>query len=261
MFPISDDNPTLRTPVVTYALLLTLLVVFVFVQGGGGFVGPDGPLKLIASVCDYGMVPGELTHRAPLGLRVPMAPGIDCVVDNQAINVLTPLTSIFLHGSWTHLLGNSLYLWVFGNNVEDSMGRGRFLAFYLLCGLTAAGAHVLVAGASPVPTVGASGAISGILGGYLVLYPKVRVRTFFPPFFLFHVPAWAYLVFWFGGQVLAGLPQLSPMRPDASSGVAVWAHIGGFVTGLVLVRLFEDRGRVARRITAGDARAVWDPTA
>ena len=258
MFPISDDNPTLRTPVVTYALLITLLVVFVFVQGGGGFVGPDGPYKLIASVCNYGMVPGELTHRAPLGLHVPMAPGVDCVVDNDAINVLTPLTSMFLHGSWTHLLGNSLYLWVFGNNVEDSMGRGRFLAFYLICGLAAAATHVLVESASPVPTVGASGAISGVLGGYLVLYPRVRVRTFFPPFFLFHVPAWAYLIFWFGAQALTGLRSLNPMRPDASAGVAVWAHIGGFVTGFVLVKLFEDRGRVERRVEVRDARAAFD---
>lgn len=261
MFPISDDNPTLRTPVVTYALLITLLAVFLFVQGGGGYVGPDGGYRLIASVCNWGMVPGELTHRAPLGLRVPMAPGIDCAVDNDPRNVLTPLTSMFLHGGWMHLLGNSLYLWVFGNNVEDSMGRGRFLAFYLICGLAAAATHVLVEGASPVPTVGASGAISGILGGYLVLYPRVRVRTFFPPFFLFHVPAWAYLIFWFGGQALTGITSLNSMRPDASAGVAVWAHIGGFVTGFVLVRLFEDRGRVARRLTAGDARAVWDPTA
>ena len=261
MFPFSDDNPTLRTPVVTYALLLTLLVVFVFVQGGGGFVGPDGAYKLIASVCNFGMVPGELTHRAPLGLHVPMAPGVDCVVDNDAINVWTPLTSMFLHGGWMHLLGNSLYLWVFGNNVEDSMGRGRFLAFYLICGLVAAATHVLLNTGSPVPTVGASGAISGILGGYLVLYPRVRVRTFFPPFFLFHVPAWAYLIFWFGGQALTGIASLNPMRPDASSGVAVWAHIGGFVTGFVLIKLFEDRGRVERRVEIGDARAVWDPAA
>ena len=260
MFPISDDNPTLRTPVVTYALLLTLLLVFVFVQGGGGFVGPDGMYRLVASVCNYGMVPGELTHQVPVGVAVPMGPGIACVVDRDPINTFTPLTSMFLHGSWIHLLGNSLYLWVFGNNVEDSMGRGRFLAFYLICGLAAAAAHVLVQPGSPVPTVGASGAISGILGGYLVLYPKVRVRTFFPPFFLFHVPAWAYLIFWFGGQLLTGLPQLSSMRPDASSGVAVWAHIGGFITGFLLIKLFEDRGRVARRVTAGDARALWDPT-
>jgi membrane associated rhomboid family serine protease len=257
MFPISDDNPTLRTPVVTYALLATLLLVFVFVQGAGGVINP---YSLIASVCNYGLVPAELLHTRPVGFAVPMAPGVACVVDNEPINIFTPLTSMFLHGGWAHLLGNSLFLWVFGNNVEDSMGRGRFLAFYLICGLVAAAAHMAVEPNSPVPTVGASGAISGVLGGYLLLYPRVRVRTFFPPFFLFRVPAWFVLIFWFGGQLLTGLPQLSQMRPDASSGVAVWAHIGGFVAGAVLVRFFEDRGRVARRTTAGDAQAAFGTT-
>jgi membrane associated rhomboid family serine protease len=205
-------------------------------------------------------VPAELLHTRPVGFAVQMAPGVACVVDNEPVNILTPLTSMFLHGGWAHLLGNSLFLWVFGNNVEDSMGRGRFLAFYLICGLAAAAAHMAVEPNSPVPTVGASGAISGVLGGYLLLYPRVRVRTFFPPFFLFRVPAWFVLIFWFGGQLLTGLPQLSQMRPDASSGVAVWAHIGGFVAGAVLVRFFEDRGRVARRTTAGDAQAAFGTT-
>jgi membrane associated rhomboid family serine protease len=256
MIPISDQNPTIRTPVVTYGLLAALLIVFVVVQGAGGTL--DGGRLLITSVCNYGMVPGELTHRAALGLAVPMGPGVACVVDNEAINLLTPLTSMFLHGGWAHLLGNSLYLWVFGNNVEDSLGRGRFLLFYLLCGLAAAFTHVMLSPTSPVPTVGASGAISGVLGGYLVLYPRVRVRTYFPPIFLFHVPAWFVLVFWFGEQILAGLPQLSPLRPDVSSGVAVWAHVGGFVAGVVLVKFFANRGMVRRRTALGDARAVWD---
>jgi membrane associated rhomboid family serine protease len=252
MIPISDDNPTLRTPVVTYVLLATLLVVWMLGQGGG--VDAD---QLIASVCNYGMVPGELTGGAPLGLAIPMSANLACVVDDEPINVLTPLTSMFLHGGWGHLLGNSLYLWVFGNNIEDSMGRRRFLAFYLLCGLAAAATHVLLEQSSPVPTVGASGAISGVLGGYLLLYPKVRVRTYFPPIFLFRMPAWLILILWFGQQVLTGLPQLSQMRPDASAGVAVWAHVGGFVAGVLLVRLFEDRGLVRRRVLGGDARAAW----
>lgn len=257
MFPISDDNPTLRTPVVTYALLATLLLVFVVVQGAGGVTNPD---QLVASVCNYGMVPAELLKTRPVGLAIPMTPRLACVIDDYTINYFTPLTSMFLHGGWAHLLGNALFLWVFGNNVEDSMGRGRFLAFYLICGLAAAAAHLAVEPASPVPTVGASGAISGVLGGYLLLYPRVRVRTFFPPFFLFRVPAWFVLVLWFVGQVVAGLPQLSQMRPDVSSGVAVWAHIGGFVAGALLVKLFEDRGRVARRTHAGDAQAAFGAT-
>jgi membrane associated rhomboid family serine protease len=213
-----------------------------------------------AAICNYGMVPGELTGMAPLGSGVPIGPGMACVVDDLAVNVITPVTSMFLHGSWAHLGGNALYLWVFGNNIEDSMGRARFLVFYLLCGLAAAAAHVLLDAGSPVPTVGASGAISGVLGAYLVLYPRIRVRTFFPPIFLFHVHAWMVLVFWFGTQVVAGLPELNRVDPDVSGGVAVWAHVGGFVAGVVLVKLFEDRSRVRRRTTAGDAQVAFDET-
>ncbi len=204
------------------------------------------------------MVPGELTHRRRWGSAIPIGQDLACVIDNEPINPLTPLTSMFLHGGWGHLLGNSLYLWVFGNNVEDSMGACRFLAFYLLCGLAAAATHVLLNGGSPVPTVGASGAISGVLGGYLVLYPRVRVRTYFPPIFLFHVPAWFVLVFWFGEQLLAGLPQLMSLRREVSGGVAVWAHVGGFVAGVVLVKLFEDRSQVRERVAVGDAAAGWE---
>jgi len=256
MFPIGDENPTLRTPAMTYLLLATTFAVWVLVQGAG-----LDPLALAKSVCDLGLVPGEVTHRAALGSAVPLGNGLACVVDNEPINRFTPLTSMFLHGSWGHILGNSLYLWIFGNNVEDSTGRGRYLVFYLVCGLVAAATHVALSPASPVPTVGASGAISGIMGAYLVLYPHARIRMFFPPFFLFHVPAWLMLVFWFGTQVLTGLPQLSPMRPEISGGVAVWAHVGGFVAGVVLIKLFENRSLVRRRVEAGNARAVFDPNA
>jgi membrane associated rhomboid family serine protease len=130
------------------------------------------------------------------------------------------------------------------------MGPGRFLAFYLICGLVAAGAHVLVEPASPVPTVGASGAISGVMGAYLVLYPRVRVNMLFIFiifFKVFAIPAWIVLLWWFFIQVLTGLPQLSPTRPDVSSGVAVWAHVGGFVAGVVLIKLFENPRLVAKR--------------
>lgn len=254
MFPISDDNPTLHTPVMTWAILGVLAAVWVLVEGAG-----LNGAQLAATVCNYGMVPGELTHRAPLGSGVPIGPGMACVIDNEGINILTPLTSMFLHGSWGHILGNALFFWVFGNNIEDSMGSGRFLVFYLLCGLIAAAAHVLVSPASPVPTVGASGAISGVLGAYLVLYPHARVNILF--WFLFFVrvipvPAWAALLYWFVVQVITGLPQISPLRPDVSGGVAVWAHIGGFVAGMVLIKLFEDRGRVAQRKAIHDAQ-LW----
>ena len=251
MIPLSDDNPTLRRPVMTWALLASLVVIWIVVQGAGLH-----ELQLAKSVCDLGMVPGELTHRAPLGYSIPIGRGIACVVDNESINRLTPLTSMFLHGSWGHLLGNGLFLWVFGNNIEDSMGPVRFLVFYIICGLAAAAAHVLIDPASPVPTVGASGAISGVLGAYLVLYPKARVNMLF--FFLIIIrviplPAWVVLVWWFAIQIIQGLPQLSPLRPEVSGGVAVWAHVGGFVAGVLLVKLFENRALVAERKAVHDA--------
>ena len=255
MFTVGDDNPTLRTPVITYAILATLLGVWIVVQGGGGMFGPD-PLALVKSVCNLGLVPAELTHLRPVGFSVPLDPqsGLACVVDSEPINRLTPLTSMFLHGGWMHLFSNSLFFWVFGNNVEDSMGRWRFLAFYLLCGLAAAGAHVLVSPASPVPTVGASGAISGVMGAYLLLYPKAKVRMFFPPIFLFRVSAWIVLLWWFGTQVLSGLPELSRVRADAvTGGVAVWAHVGGFVAGAALVKLFENKSLILRRDVAHES--------
>lgn len=254
MFPIRDDNPTLRTPVMTYAILGAMLLVWIVVQGGGGVFGAD-PYKLVRSVCNLGLVPAELTHMRPVGYAIPLDPrsGLACVVDNEPVNVLTPLISMFLHGGWGHLLGNALYFWVFGNNVEDSMGRVRFLVFYLLCGLAAAGAHVLVEPTSAIPTVGASGAISGVMGAYLLLYPKAKVRTYFPPIFLFRVSAWVVLLLWFGTQVISGLPDLMQVRQEASGGVAVWAHVGGFIAGAALVKLFENKSLILRRDVAHES--------
>jgi membrane associated rhomboid family serine protease len=251
MIPISDENPTLRRPVMTWVLLAALVVVWIVGQGAG-----LDELRLAASVCNYGLVPGELTGQAQVGFALPIGRNISCIVDNDPINKLTPLTSMFLHGSWGHLLGNALFLWVFGNNIEDSMGPGRFLAFYLLCGLAAVGAHIIVDPRSPVPTVGASGAISGVLGAYLVLYPRARVNMLFFFVFLIRViplPAWAVLIWWFAIQLLQGLPQLSPLRPEVSGGVAVWAHVGGFVAGVILVKLFENEALVTERKAVHDA--------
>jgi membrane associated rhomboid family serine protease len=217
------------------------------VPEGGGF----DPVKLATMICNYGMIPGELTHLARIGTFVPMGDGLRCYVDNSAINVLTPITSMFLHASWGHILGNAIFFWVFGTNVEDSMGPGRFLAFYLMCGLVAAATQAMIDPSSPIPTIGASGAISGVLGGYLVLYPRVRVNMLFWLIVLLRVipiPAWIVLVYWFAVQVVAGLPQLSPAGQDrADSGVAVWAHIGGFVAGMLLIKVFENPRLVAQR--------------
>lgn len=235
----------------THAILAGMAATWIFVQGAGL---PSNDIKLVTSVCNLGMVPGELTHMARLGTGVPLGVGMACVVDNEPVNFLTPLTSMFLHGGWGHLLGNALFFWVFGKRIEDSMGSVRFLCFYIICGLAAAATHIVMQPASPVPTVGASGAISGVLGAYLILYPRVRVKMFFF-FLLFYkiipLPAWLVLIWWFFWQVISGLPDLMSVRPDVSSGVAVWAHIGGFVTGMILVKFFENRRLVARRSLAG----------
>src|SRR6266576_1579167 len=188
MIPLGDELPTVRTPWMTYAILLAMLLVWIFVQGAG-----FDQQALAASVCNLGMVPGEITHMAPIGEAVPLGRNVACVIDNDPINKFTPLISMFLHGGWGHILGNALFFWVFGNNIEDSLGPGRFLVFYLLCGLVAAAAHVATQPGSPVPTVGASGAISVVLAAYLVLYPKARVNILF--FFIIFirvlpVPAW-----------------------------------------------------------------------
>ncbi len=244
MIPIGDENPTLRTPFVTYLLLLSLFLVWMFVQGGGFNVE-----VVAATVCNLGLVPGEITGRAPVGSGVPIAEGLACVVDRDPINKLTPLTSMFLHGGWGHLLGNAVFLWVFGNNVEDSMGRLRFIVFYLLCGLAAAAAQVMINPASPVPMVGASGAISGVLGGYLVLYPRVHVKILFIWLIFIQViriPAYLVLLWWIGYQVVLGLPQVLAVDRDVSSGVAIFAHIGGFVAGVLLIKLFARRDYVER---------------
>ncbi len=229
----------------TYAILAGMVGAWFYLQGAG-----FDQYALAVSVCNLGMVPGELTHMAPLGTAVPLGRGLACVVDNEPINLLTPFTSMFLHGGWLHLLGNAMFFWVFGNNVEDSMGRMRFLLFYLICGLAGSLAHILVQPASPLPTVGASGAISGVLGAYLILYPKIRINMLFI-FVIFWkviaIPAWLVLILWFIWQVVSGLPELMSVRPEVSSGVAVWAHIGGFVAGVVLVKLFENPRLVARR--------------
>jgi membrane associated rhomboid family serine protease len=240
MFPYRDDNPTILTPVSTIALIVLNVLAWVAVQGMGA------EPALSRSVCQLGLIPGELLHRVAAGTPVSLGPGVDCVLGGPT-TWYTPLTSMFLHGGWLHLLGNMWFLWVFGNNVEDSMGHGRFVIFYVLCGLLAAAAQVIVSPGSTLPMVGASGAISGVMGAYIVLYPRVRVHMLV---FLFifittiTVPAWMMLGYWFLLQLLGGLPTLA----RESGGIAFWAHTGGFVAGMILIWLFRDPALVARRL-------------
>jgi membrane associated rhomboid family serine protease len=237
VFPYHDENQTLRTAYVTLGLVAANVAAWMFVQGAGATV------PLASSVCNFGLIPGELTQSVPPGARFPMGEGLVCLTDPgpQYLNVIT---SMFLHGSWMHLLGNMWFLWLFGNNIEDSMTRPRFVAFYLLCGLGAALLQVMFEPDSRIPMVGASGAISGVMGAYLVLYPNVRVFTIVPlGFFITNIalPAWTMLLYWAFLQIVGGFSRIGA----EGGGTAFWAHVGGFVAGLALIKFFERRDRVA----------------
>lgn len=236
MFPYRDDNPSILTPVVTVGLIAANLAIWIIFQG----MGADQ--RLAASVCELGLIPGDLTRQLPVGYSFPMSDGIACVLE-AGHSYRTLLTSMFLHGGWLHVLGNCWFLWVFGNNVEDAMGHFRFLAFYLVCGLAAAAAQIMIDPASAVPMVGASGAISGVMGAYVVLYPRVRVHTLvFLLIFFFRMtfPAWAVLGIWF-------LIQVINAQVESVGGVAVWAHIGGFLAGALLIFVFRSPALLERR--------------
>jgi rhomboid family protein len=230
MFPYRDENETQRPAIITAGIIALNVLVWIFVQGAGA------DLPLASSVCNLGLIPGELTLSLPVGSRFPMGEGILCVTD-PGRQVSHIITSMFLHGSWMHLLGNMWFLWIFGNNIEDSMGRLRFVVFYLLCGLAAAMGQVLAAPDSVIPMVGASGAISGVMGAYLILFPKVRVFALVPLIFIFtsiSMPAWVMLGYWFLIQFISGLASVG----GDVGGVAFWAHVGGFIAGVALVKLF-----------------------
>ena len=231
MFPYHDENDTQRTPIVTMAIIAANVLAWLFVQGAGA------EFPLTASVCNLGLIPGELTLSVRPGTGFPMGDGVACLMDpgRQTPHVLT---SMFLHGSWMHLLGNMWFLWLFGNNVEDAMTRGHFVVFYLACGLAAALLQVVANPASMIPMVGASGAISGVMGAYLLLFPRVRVMTLVVlGFFITRtaLPAWVMLGYWAFIQFASGLTTVNV----EGGGVAFWAHVGGFAAGLVLAAAFR----------------------
>lgn len=244
MIPLRDENPTLMTPWITFALIAANVIVWVYVQGAG-----LSETALVESICRYGTIPADLTGRATGYEGIQLGPGAPpCPLGGSRREaLLTSLTGMFLHGSWMHLLANMWFLWLFGNNIEDSMGHLRYALFYVLAGVAAIAAHIVSSPGSPVPTVGASGAISGVMGAYLLLYPRVRIQTLiFLVIFIriVAVPAWLVLMYWFALQVLSGY---STQLEEATGGVAFWAHVGGFVAGVVLVKLFENRTLVDAR--------------
>ncbi len=237
MIPLRDANPTRRPPVVTLILIGLCGIVFAWELG---VLASGGERALEAFFRDHGVVPAELSA----------AIGEGDLLSQPTAGVLT---SLFLHGGWLHLAGNMLYLWIFGNNIEDRFGRLGFLGFYLLGGIAAAAAQVAIDPGSTVPMVGASGAIAAALGAYLVLFPRARILSLvFLVFFyqLIEVPALLVLGFWFLLQVVDGVTSLGATSADG--GIAFFAHIGGFVAGVVVGLLVRGRpGRPLRPATVG----------
>ncbi len=231
MFPYRDENPTYLTPYVTVGIILVNVLIWVVVQGAGTYPA------LGKSVCELGAIPGELLRTVQAGTEFPVGPGLGCQITGQPA-WYTVVTSMFMHGGWLHIIGNMWFLWVFGNNIEDSMGHVRYVWFYLICGVLAALAQIFASPHSVAPMVGASGAISGVMGGYLVLYPRVRVHTLiFLGFFVttIAVPAYFMLLYWVFLQAISGALTTGA---GSEGGVAFVAHLGGFGAGLVLIRLF-----------------------
>jgi len=231
VIPIRDENPTRENPVVVWVFIAINVAVFLY-QVSLGAAGMQGFVQ------NWGVVPARLlSGREPLDL-------------------LTPVTSMFLHGGWFHIIGNMWFLHVFGDNVEDDLGRGRFVAFYLVCGLAAVVGQVIIDPGSTVPMVGASGAIAGVLAGYVRLHPQARVLTVVPIFIFLqfiYLPAFLFIFIWFGFQLLSGLVSLGQIGQNVG-GVAFFAHIGGFVAGYLLIPVFGGGGRSSRRRAADP---VW----
>lgn len=245
MFPLKDNIPTDRTPYVTIALIAINVLVYFLLQSKSGIL--SGPSD--GGVVDYGAIPYEITH-----------PGKECAITAgqiacegqagvsgsapaQPATYLTILTSMFMHGGILHLAGNMLFLWIFGNNVEDSMGRVKFVAFYLLGGVAALALQTAIEPDAAIPTVGASGAIAAVLGGYILLFPRARVITvIFIVFFftILELPALVVLGLWFVQQIAFGYFDLANPT-GGGGGVAYFAHIGGFAFGFLAIKLFADR--------------------
>jgi membrane associated rhomboid family serine protease len=225
MFPIRDDQPRYSTPFVNGFLIVLNIVIYLFQS----LLDPHRG-ELFAR--QFGMVPAHLADFLAGSPKYPL-PAV----------VLPFFTSMFLHASWMHVLGNMWFLYIFGDNIEDYLWHFKYMVFYLLSGLIAMTTQVAIYPHSNLPTVGASGAIAGVLGAYFILYPRAKVLTWFFVF-VFYIPAWIMLGYWFVLQFFAGAVTLSMTHPGRDvGGVAVWAHVGGFVAGVVMIKIFPERGR------------------
>jgi membrane associated rhomboid family serine protease len=249
LFPLKDNIPTERFPLVTVALIFINVFVYLFVQNKTGIDFSGNSLNQ-AQLANYAAIPYEFTHwgkecaySSTAGVICQGQPGVTGTAPSQLPTALTAFTAMFTHAGLLHLGGNMLFLWIFGNNVEDSMGRVKFIIFYLLGGLAALALQIAVGPNSTAPTLGASGAIAAVLGGYILLYPRARVLTaiFIILFFtLIEVPATVVLAIWFVEQVLFGVWGLTDPT-GSGGGVAYFAHIGGFAFGLLAIRAFATR--------------------
>jgi membrane associated rhomboid family serine protease len=241
VIPLRDNIPTRRAPVVTYAIIAANVIVYFFWQRGGLSWGSPTGHHFQCQLQDYGAIPYEFRH---MGSQVVF--DRSCPVPT-ASTWITPFTAMFMHGGLLHIGGNMLFLWIFGNNVEDSMGRVKYVVFYVIGGLCAFGLQFVADTGSTVPTLGASGAIAAVLGGYLLLYPRARVVTvIFIVFFftILELPALLVLGFWF---VMQAYSAAISYPAGSGGGVAYFAHVGGFVFGLAAIRLFASRKRVDRQ--------------
>lgn len=232
MIPIRDDQPRFSKPYITYTLVALNVVVFLFELS----IGAQSHRALNAFIYEFGVVPEHFTEAlnghfplSNLGLFIPI------------------LTSMFLHASWLHILGNMWVLWIFGDNIEDYLGHFQYLIFYLVCGFAASITHIFLNFGSNVPSVGASGAIAGVMGAYFLLYPKARVLTLVPflVFFTVWLPAWVVLGYWFLTQFVSGATTIA-FSSQTGGGIAFWAHVGGFVAGIVMIKLFPQRAHRER---------------
>jgi membrane associated rhomboid family serine protease len=234
LFPIGDDNSDRHIrPVVTYALIALNILVFIFLQ-----------LPSDAFTYGFAVIPAEILSGNDYVNGIQVGNGVLPQASGPSPIQLTVFSAMFMHGGWGHLLGNMLYLWIFGDNVEDAMGHVRFLFFYLLCGVIATAAHILGASISGgyellIPSLGASGAIAGVLGGYLVLYPRKSVVVLIG-FFPIPVPAILVIGLWIITQTFSGFASQFATQQTGAGGVAYWAHVGGAVAGLLLVNVFRD---------------------
>ncbi len=222
MIPLRDTTRSSSFPVVNTILIISNVIVFLYELSLG-----QGSNRFIFQ---HGLIPELLFSSTNLGISERFSPFF---------------TSLFLHGGFLHLLGNMLFLYIFGDNVEDKMGHFKYLVFYIICGFSAAIFQTLTNIHSTVPMIGASGAISGVLGAYLIFFPKSRILTLLPIFFfiqLVHIPAAVFIIIWFIFQFLSGVATL-PAEPGIG-GIAFWAHIGGFASGLILARFFHKNGSI-----------------